>query len=927
MRRFAMMDRNGGNGRNGENGKGGTSFSLLSLFALLVFLTAETGAQPLRAGGTLAPGEVLTADGTNDGVEVTPGPAIRFDPTADDRWAAFREVGPEAVSGFVYDGYLYTPARADSDRRRRRFGDDVTASVRSNAAHLAFAREKGVEREIALFVTKRGGGQAQVTVPAGLLGEERTFTFDLAPGEGRFVLLNATTPSYRAPYAPPASPRQTFDLTRWRFALDRDLPDGAEPWTEDVQHEALRSVAIPHTWNVVDEADPRGLADGVDVGVQYHRGVGWYVTSVDGFGIEDDHVVLRLEGVGNRAEVWLNGARVGETTRTYTRTDLVLEGWRPGPNHLAIRVDSRFHPDVVPHAADYTFYGGLYRGAQIVALPREARITDVRVTTPRVSAAEAEVSVVVRVAAPDRVPGHSVVTRVLDPSGGVVASNVQRVIPRVGSVSSTFTVPTPLLWGPGHPHLYSVDVTLVRDARGPGADAPIAHTQDAPEVADHVVEPLGFRFFAWTPDDGFALNGQRLQLRGVNLHQDGGPPLAWAAGPAATRRDLEMAQAMGANFVRLAHYPHHPDVVAHADTLGLVVWAEVPFITSDPTTPGFPEAVERMVRDMIERDGNHPSIVLWGLGNESLISWQTPEVQQAALRLAYRLNEVAKDLDPSRYTVQAQNHVVDVALDRPLPPAPSAPTSGAWTPRRYDLPAGIMATADIQARNQYAGWYEDAPEDIGPRLDRYHAEHPDWRLMLSEYGAGAQRGLWVEDSLAQPFDFSETWALRFHEAYLDALDARPFVAGGAVWHLFDFASHVKTGTLPHVNQKGLVTRDRQPKAVYYLYQSRWSAEPMAWLFANTRAHREAGAVRLEAFTNAPEATLFVDGEPLGVVRREGRSTRLGWEARLGEGARRLRLVASWPDGRTAVDEATVFVVPPGTLDASADGPVRLDGDN
>ena len=238
-----------------------------------------------------------------------------------------------------------------------------------------------------------------------------------------------------------------------------------------------------------------------------------------------------------------------------------------------------------------------------------------------------------------------------------------------------------------------------------------------------------------------------------------------------------------------------------------------------------------------------------------------------------------------------------------------------------------MATADIQARNQYAGWYEDAPEDIGPRLDEMRAEEPNARLFLSEYGAGAQRGLWVTEDAAQPFDFSETWQLRYHEAYLGAFAERPFVAGGAVWHLFDFTSHVKTGTLPHVNQKGLLTRQRRPKAAYYLYQSRWTDAPMAWLFAHSRTHREAGTRRVEAFTNAPQATLYVDGEARGVARREGLSTRLGWNVPLAEGTRHLRVVAQWPDGRTATDEAALFVVPLGTLDLDLDGPVRLDGDN
>ncbi|MEM1042213.1 MAG: glycoside hydrolase family 2 TIM barrel-domain containing protein [Bacteroidota bacterium] len=874
---------------------------MLRALFLLVLTAATAQAQAVRPGGLFTPGEVRTADGSDDGVAVgaNGGVAVSFDPTAEDRWAAFRDVpvGDETVSGFVFDGYLYTPARADSDRRRRRFGDDVTAEVRSNAHHLAFAREKNVEREIALFVTSLEGGTVRIEVPPSVLGIDRVLEFDLAPREGRFLLLNATGPTTRAPFTLPETVRASRLIPAWRFHAG-DAP-GAE--AADFDDSGWQTVGPRHTWNAADALDQRGLADGLDVGPQYRRGVGWYRAVIDA-PPAGQRAVLRLEGIGLRGEVFLNGESLGTTTRTYTRTEFDLTGrLRPSRNVVAVRADNRFRADVVPHAADYTFFGGLYRGAEVVTTgPTFAE--RVQVDTPQVSPSAAVVRVRTRV----RGEGGPVrlVVRVEHPEGGVVASAVRDLAPEPGAateVEQTLPLRLPLLWGPAHPHLYAVHATLYAADAAPGGTVERLPAEGEGYAAlDHVTEPLGVRFFEWTPEAGFALNGQRLQLRGVNAHQDGGPDDAWAAGPDQARRDLELAKAMGANFVRIAHYPHHPATLAHADSLGLLVWAEVPFITSDPTAPGFADAASAMFRQMVERDYNHPSVVLWGTGNESLISWQTLEVQAAALALAKRLGDEAVRLDPSRLSVQAQNHVVDPA---------------------------IMATANIQARNQYAGWYEDMPEDIGPRLDAYHAERPGDRLFLSEYGAGAQRGLWVDEAAAQPFDFSETWALRFHEAYLDALDERPFVAGGAVWHLFDFASHVKTGTLPHVNQKGLLTRDRRPKAAYYLYQSRWTDAPMAWLFAHTRTHREAGAQRIEAFTNAPRATLFVDGVAQGEAVRDGRSTRVGWDLPLAEGMRHLRLVAAWPDGRTATDEAAVFVVPPGTLDADTAAPVQLDGDN
>ncbi|MEM6327837.1 MAG: glycoside hydrolase family 2 TIM barrel-domain containing protein, partial [Bacteroidota bacterium] len=708
---------------------------------LLVLLVAGGAAQAQapRPGGTLAPGEILTADGTNSGVEVAPGPAVSFDPTATNRWAAFRDVPTGdggTVSGFVFDGYLYTPERADSDRRRRRFPEDVTSRVRSNGAHLAFAREKNVEREIALFVTSRDGGTVRVHIPASVFGIDRILEVELDPLEGRFFLLNATSDATRAPFTPPETARSVATVPNWRFAPG-DVP-GAE--TVGFDDSDWETVGPRHTWNASDHLDPRGLADGLDVGPQYRRGIGWYRATIPGPSASvETRTDLRLEGIGLRGDVFLNGEPIGEAVRTYTRTTFDLtDRLGPGDNILAIRVNNRFQPDLLPHAADYVFFGGLYRGAEIVTTP-PTRVEQVWVDTPDVSTADATVRVRTQVSGRGPV---RLVTRVEHPESGIVASAVRDLdlsSTEAGPVEQMLPIRLPLLWEPEHPHLYAVHVTLYDPEAAPGGDIErVPREGDGYRALDHVTEPLGLRFFEWTPETGFALNGSRVQLQGVNLHQDGGATEAWAAGPEATRRDLELAQTMGANMVRLAHYPHHPDVLAHTDSLGLIVWVEVPFITSDPTTPGYADAARDDVQSMIERDANHPSIVLWGLGNESLISWQTPEVQQAALDLTYDLHDLATTLDPSRLTVQAQNHIVDVAGD----------------------PRGIMESADIQARNQYAGWYEDAPEDIGPRLDRYRAQHPDWRMMLSEYGAGAQRGLWVEDSLAQPFDFSETWALR-----------------------------------------------------------------------------------------------------------------------------------------------------------------------
>lgn len=742
-------------------------------------------------------------------------------------------------------------------------------------------------------------------LPEGRLGHARTLEMTLAPGEGRFFLINATHPAYRATWAPPETARRTLPLNGpWRFALDPE--ESARPWAPDSEDAEWEAVPIPHSWNTRDPYDLRGLADGLDIGPQYHRGVGWYRLR---FTVPPDldgrALTLRFLGAANVAEVWLDGERLGRHVGGFTPFRFDVTGrLRPGREHvLAVRVDNRFDPAHAPHAADFTFYGGLYREVLLEAA-HPTHLARVHVDTPEASLAEALVRVRSDVVAGPEARAARLVVRVEHPEGGVVASALRDLALAPGDtarVEQTLRLTTPLLWGPDHPHLYAVHATLYDAAAAPGAGADgvdrLPPSGGDYAALDHRTEPLGVRFFDWTPDQGFALNGARLELRGVNLHQDY-PLRAHTADLASRRRDLELAKAMGANFVRLAHYPHHPAVYAMADTLGLLVWAEIPFITSDPDREGFAETTERQLVDLIETAYNHPSIVLWGLANENVIAWQTERVQASALALTRRLHETARRLDPGRLTAQAQNHVDD--------------------------PAVIEAT-DIQGRNQYFGWYEGHYSDLGPALDAYHAEHPHWRLLVSEYGADHQRGRWVPEEEAQPFDFSETWALRYHEAYLDAIEDRPFVAGGAVWHLFDFGSHVKTGTLPHINQKGLLTADRRPKASYFLYQSRWTDAPMVYLLAHSRPHLPTGPVRLEAFTNAERAELFVDGVSQGVVARPGRSTRIGWDVTLAEGVRRLR-VAAHKDGQTVTDEAVVFAVP-GLDGEGLRRPVQLEGDN
>ncbi|HEY9448097.1 MAG TPA: glycoside hydrolase family 2 TIM barrel-domain containing protein, partial [Gemmatimonadaceae bacterium] len=301
------------------------------------------------------------------------------------------------------------------------------------------------------------------------------------------------------------------------------------------------------------------------------------------------------------------------------------------------------------------------------------------------------------------------------------------------------------------------------------------------------------------PAQGFFLNGEKLTLRGTNRHQDF-EGKGSALSNAQHLRDMRLIKEMGANFVRLAHYPQDPAVLEAADRLGLLVWEEIPVVNYITASPDFTANATAMLRDMIRQHYDHPSVILWGIMNEPLlfggkgsrVRVHTDSAYVRAVRaLAETLNAVAHAEDSTRLTVMAIHESED--YDR-------------W---------GLAGVTDVLGVNLYKGWYSGEFADFGALLDERHRAYPKQVVLVSEYGAGSDQRL---NSLEpERFDFTGNWARLFHESHIRQIAERPWLAGTAIWNEFDFSQPNKGYSIPNRNQKGMLTWDRRPKDVYYLY--------------------------------------------------------------------------------------------------------------
>lgn len=619
---------------------------------------------------------------------------------------------------------------------------------------------------------------------------------------------------------------------------------------------------LPHSWNGIGEYRLERSS-----GTANAQGVGWYRLRLDGARpAAGERVFLQFDGVGNVADIWVNGTHVGRHAGAFSRfrIDVTEALDRRGPNLIAVRADnSRPEPGsttehVIPLLGDFFIHGGLYRPVSLIIVP-DAHIDLLDHGGPgaygralSIDADKAEVQVLTRLRnSADAIRALTLQAEVRDAEGRMVARARTPVRLAPGAAQAEvqrLTVPDPRLWnGRTDPYLYSLIVTL----------------RDRGRAIDRIIEPLGIRSFRMDPELGFFLNGSHLPLRGVSRHQDW-LGKGWALTPEDHARDMALIEEMGANTLRFAHYQHAEDWFDLSDKAGMVVWAELPFVNKVAFDDSLasPELVANARQQMIElirQNYNHPSVVTWGIGNEVDIDLAFGRLgpKADALPLLRELHALAKAEDPDRPTV-----IADCCEDTPGDKVP-------------DLPV-LAGASDLMGYNRYFGWYYGKVGDLGPHMDALHAKQPAIPISVSEYGAGGAVSQHSDNPEGGPINTSgrphpEEFQSWWHEQSWPQLTARRYLWANWIWNMFDFSSNIRQeGDATDINDKGLVTFDRKVrKDAFFYYKANWSDDPFVHITSRRYVERAYPVNDIRVYSNARAVTASLNGRDLGRAECSG----------------------------------------------------------
>ena len=575
-------------------------------------------------------------------------------------------------------------------------------------------------------------------------------------------------------------------MDHWRFTG----PDGK---TVPVQ--------LPHTWNA---------QDGQDGGNDYWRGSCTYRTSFScpDFDPASQQVWLQFDGVNASAEVLLNGKPVckhdgGYSTFRAQVTDLLAE-----ENVLTVLVDNSINDRVYPQKADFTFYGGIYRDVSLLIVSKDHIALDhfggpgVRVT-PVVRELQAKVKVDTLVEG-----SGEVAVSLLDASGRLVAQG--------SGANASLELEHPHLWdGVRDPYLYTCVVQLQKNG----------------QTVDEVKIPVGIRTFSVDAKKGFFLNGRPYPLHGVSRHQDR-KGLGNAITPEMHEEDMALIQEIGANTIRLAHYQHDQYFYDLCDRCGMIVWAEIPYI-SEHLPHGRENTIQQM-KELITQNYNHPSIVCWGVSNEITISTKDKADMLDNHRV---LNELCHSMDETRPTSLAC-----YAMCGPF--------------------NRVAHLSDIVSWNLYLGWYVPGLFLNDWWISFFHKVYPNRCLGYSEYGCEGMPNL--HSSKPRRGDHTEEYQAIYHEFLLKCFERHPYMWSTHVWNMFDFAADARDqGGEPGMNHKGLVTFDRKTKKdSFYLYKAYWSSEAFVHIAGSRYVDRPEKMTTVKVYSNQPKIALYVNGKLL-----------------------------------------------------------------
>lgn len=575
----------------------------------------------------------------------------------------------------------------------------------------------------------------------------------------------------------------------------RNIKNINENWVF-VKENEKSTVNLPHTWNGID---------GQDGGNDYYRGKCTYIKEIAKADMpQGEEVYLQLDGVNSSAFVYFNSKLVCTHHGGYSSFRVKLENIKDN-NEIKIEADNSPNDFVYPQQADFTFYGGIYRDVTLIGVEKNHFDLDyygapgIQIT-PIVNGDKADVNV------------KTYIT-----GGGEVRVTVNGETKTGTEVD--FIIDNPHLWnGVVDPYLYNAVAELIVDGK----------------VVDRVESRFGIRSFKVDPQKGFILNGKPYPLRGVSRHQDR-PGIGNALLPEHHREDVELICEMGANTIRLAHYQHAQYFYDLCDEKGLVVWAEIPYISSH-LEKGV-ENTKTQMTELIAQNYNHPCIVTWGLSNEITMSGAS----SAVVENHKMLNDLVHSMDKTRPTTEAV--VTMCSMDNEY-----------------------VHISDIVSYNHYFGWYGGNVNMYGPWFDKFHEKYPDKAIGISEYGCEALN--WHATDIAQG-DYTEEYQAYYHEELIKQIAVRPYLWATHVWNMFDFAADARAeGGENGMNHKGLVTFDRKyKKDSFYAYQAWLSDKPMLHICSKRYIDRVEDKVKIKVYSNQDEVELFANGESVGVQKK------------------------------------------------------------
>ena len=575
----------------------------------------------------------------------------------------------------------------------------------------------------------------------------------------------------------------------------------------DTLPETAERIDLPHTWNAID---------GQDGGNDYFRGTCCYVKTLDKAALPAaDRYYLEIRGANSSADLYVDGAHVAHHDGGYATWRADITGHLK-EGRIAILVDNAPNEKVYPQMADFTFYGGLYRDVNILAVSDTHFDLDyfggtgIQVT-PVMQGSDAHVEVKTYIT--NLKEGDQVSLRILNAEGAPLAQKE--------GAAETFIISNAHLWqGRKDPYLYTAEAVILRGG----------------EVLDRVTSTFGCRSFRIDPERGFILNGEEYPLRGVSRHQDR-LGIGNALLPQHHEEDMDLICEVGATTIRLAHYQHDQYFYDLCDQRGMVVWAEIPYISNH--MPGGRENTLSQMKELIVQNYNHPSIVVWGLSNEITMGGASDADLLENHRL---LNDMAHQMDPTRLTTMAC--VSMCSMDDPYVRIP-----------------------DTVSYNHYFGWYGGDTSMNGPWFDKFHEKYPNQPIGCSEYGCEALN--WHTSDPCQG-DYTEEYQAYYHEELIKQLFSRKYLWATHVWNMFDFGADGRNeGGENGQNHKGLVTFDRKyKKDAFYAYKAWLSDEPFVHICGKRYIDRVEDVTRVTVYSNQPSVELLANGESLGVKTAE-----------------------------------------------------------